>query len=76
MSTFDFGEAIKVMRAGKRVRRLGWNGKGMWIAIEQPNLYGRMTEPFVYMKTAQGGLIPWLASQADMLARDFEICEP
>lgn len=28
-----FGEAIAVMKVGHRVRRRGWNGKGMWIAI-------------------------------------------
>jgi hypothetical protein len=68
-----FGQAIEAMRAGKKVSRTGWNGKGMWNAIENPNLDSTMTEPFVYMRTAQGGLIPWLASQADILACDFEI---
>lgn len=68
-----FGQAIEAMRSGKKVSRAGWNGKGMWIAIENPNLASTMTEPFVYMKTVQGRLIPWLASQADILACDFEI---
>ncbi len=27
-----FGDAIDAMKAGKRVARAGWNGKGMWIA--------------------------------------------
>ena len=29
----DFGEAIKHLKAGRRVARSGWNGKGMWIAL-------------------------------------------
>lgn len=29
----DFGEAIRAMKAGKRVARVGWNGKGMWLAL-------------------------------------------
>lgn len=29
---FDFGEALRRIKAGKRCARKGWNGKGMWIA--------------------------------------------
>lgn len=29
----DFGEAIRVLKGGGRVRRAGWNGKGMWLAL-------------------------------------------
>ena len=29
----DFGEALKLLKAGKKVRRAGWNGKGMWIVL-------------------------------------------
>lgn len=29
----DFGEAIKTLKNGERVRRGGWNGKGMWLAL-------------------------------------------
>jgi hypothetical protein len=32
-STFDFGEAIRFLKAGKKVARLGWNGKGMWLIL-------------------------------------------
>jgi len=28
-----FGEAIELLKDGKRVRRSGWNGKGMWLAL-------------------------------------------
>jgi hypothetical protein len=31
--------------------------------------------PFLYLKTAQGDLIPWTVSQADALAEDWEIVE-
>lgn len=33
--SFDFGQAIKHLKAGRRVARRGWNGKGMWIALTQ-----------------------------------------
>lgn len=29
----DFGWALRQLRRGHRVRRKGWNGKGMWIAL-------------------------------------------
>jgi Protein of unknown function (DUF2829) len=75
----NFGEALKLMREGKRAARAGWNGKGMFIAIaiggtgwttgsigaDVPLL------PFIVMCTAQGEFVPWLASQTDMLAYDW-----
>ena len=29
----DFGDAIRAMKAGKKVARAGWNGKGMWLSL-------------------------------------------
>lgn len=37
---YDFGEAIRLLKAGKRVARAGWDGKSMWIALSGP-LEGR-----------------------------------
>lgn len=28
-----FGDAIEALKAGKKVARAGWNGKGMWLAM-------------------------------------------
>lgn len=56
-----------------RVSREGWNGKGMWISIHYPEGGSQMTLPFIYMFTAQGDLVPWLASQTDILAKDWMI---
>ena len=28
----NFGEALEKLKAGGRVARVGWNGKGMWLA--------------------------------------------
>ena len=33
METFDFGEAIRRLKGGKKVARSGWNGKGMWLIL-------------------------------------------
>ena len=72
MGDMDIGWAIGQLRDGKKVARAGWNGKGMWLALQVPDEHSKMTEPYVYMKTAQGGLIPWLCSQADLLAIDWQ----
>lgn len=67
----DFGWALTVLRLGHRVCRRGWNGKGMWLEIQHPDTSSRMTLPYVFMKTVDGNLVPWLASQTDLLAADW-----
>jgi Protein of unknown function (DUF2829) len=72
----DIGEAIAVMRHGGRVTRRGWNGKGMWLELQMPDARSKMTLPYVYMSTVGGHLVPWLASQTDLLADDWECVPP
>lgn len=69
---FDFGDVVKKMKyRGGRFARAGWNGKGMYIQLQVPDEHSKMTLPYIYMKTVQGDLVPWLASQTDMLADDW-----
>ena len=67
----NFGEALGSLRIGQKVARSGWNGKGMWLALQVPDQNSKMTLPYIYMKTAQGDLVPWLASQTDLLSDDW-----
>ena len=67
----DFGDALAVLREGGTVYRSGWNGKGMWIKVQMPDAHSKMGLPYIYMKTATGELVPWLASQTDILADDW-----
>lgn len=82
----DFGEALRALSSGKHVARSGWNGKGMW--IRRIDIYGdaefRVKEiepctgtwaPFLVMRTVDNMLVPWLASQTDVLAKDWSIVE-
>lgn len=71
----DFSEALGWLRCGYKVSRSGWNGKGMWIAIQKPDMQSKMTLPYIYMKTADNQLVPWLASQTDILATDWSADE-
>ena len=68
----DFGWAIQQLKAGRRVTRMGWNGRGMYLELQVPDTNSKMTLPYIYMYTAQGHLVPWLASQTDMLADDWD----
>ncbi len=83
---FDFGGALCALKSGKRVGRAGWNGKGMWLVLcdfAQDTItfpeFGDNTRhrklPWIGMKTADGGFVPWLASQTDMLADDWMVVE-
>lgn len=83
---FTFGGALESLKSGKCVARVGWNGKGMWLALAReamisdhpacPDTLSGMTfDPFIFMKTASGSFVPWLASQTDILAEDWVIVE-
>jgi hypothetical protein len=65
------GEAIAFLKRGGRVARQGWNGKGMYLQLQVPDSYSKMTVPYVYMKTADEQMVPWLCSQSDLLAEDW-----
>lgn len=67
------GWAVKQMHNGQKARRAGWNGKGMWLALQVPDENSKLSLPYIYMSTAQGDLVPWLCSQTDLLATDWEI---
>jgi hypothetical protein len=76
-----FGDAIEALKAGKRVARAGWNGKGMWLGLHTEGgtfireECGTEIEyaDYITMKTADNKLVPWLASQTDMLAEDWAV---
>ena len=84
----DFGSALAALKNGKRVARDGWNGKGMFLflvlgshfKVNRPPLLGIYPEgtgidyrPHIDMKTAQGDVVPWVASQSDLLCEDWEV---
>lgn len=84
----NFSEALEDIKNGERVAREGWNGKGMFIflvpgstfKVNRPPLMGIYPEgteinyhAHIDMKTADGQVVPWLCSQTDMLADDWEV---
>ena len=86
----DFGKALQALKEGKKVARKGWNGKGMFLYYVGEDRYPAKTEiaktiadkdgkvpyhAYIAMKTAQGYVVPWLASQTDILDEDWEVVE-
>lgn len=71
--TMNFGEAIEALKQGEKVQRAGWNGPGQWLELQLPDEHSKMRKPYVYISPVDGGLVPWLASQTDMLAEDWYI---
>jgi hypothetical protein len=68
----DIGQAVRRLLSGDRVARSGWNGKNMYLELQEPDDNSKMTVPYVFMKTADDNLVPWLCSQTDLLADDWE----
>lgn len=90
MEYTDFGWALDKLRQGYKVGREGWNGKNMFLFLVQDSqfkvnraplrgIYPEGTEityqSHIDMKTAQNTVVPWLASQSDMLADDWVVIE-
>ncbi len=72
-ATLDFGVALANLRAGRRVFRQGWNGKGMWLALQTPDAHSKMRRPYIYIKTVNGEFVPWVASHGDLLGTDWVV---
>lgn len=83
----NFGEALELLKQGKKVAREGWNGKSQYIELATNISYvnargevvncehdaiGNKAIAFVGTSGVQMG---WLASQSDMLADDWKLVE-
>lgn len=77
----SIGDAIAHMRAGGKAARSGWNGKGIFIELQIPDANSKMTSPYIFIDTtglqtdneaAPRSRVPWLASQTDLLANDWQ----
>jgi len=80
--TFDFGVALMELQNGKRVQRLGWNGKVMFVSLfdENHSAINRAGDeskmlPFLALRLPNGDFVPWTISQADALAEDWIVCQ-
>ena len=85
-SGFGFSAALVHIKDGGRVARTGWNGKGMFIFLVPGSVFQVNREPLlsilgagtevnyhghIDMRTASGQIVPWVASQSDLLDEDW-----
>lgn len=83
-----FGEALDAIKAGRRVSRSGWNGKGLFVYLVPASSYpaqtgvakaffgeGAMVHYTAYMavKNVDGSVSTWAPSDSDALAEDWVI---
>jgi hypothetical protein len=84
----DFGMALNELKIGNKVSRAGWNGKGMFLFLVPGSAFevnrapllgiypaGTVINycPHIDIKTADDKIVPWLASQTDVLADDWGV---
>ncbi len=84
----NFSEALVRIKNGAKLKRSGWNGKeqfvflvpGSTFIVNRPPLLGIYPEgtevtyhAHVDIRNQQGVIVPWLASQGDLLAEDWEV---
>ena len=80
----SFADAIILVKGGYRIQRAGWNGKNQYVElasnISYVNAMGEVinvnheaigNKALAFVGTS-GTQIGWLASQADMLADDWQ----
>ena len=74
----NYSEALHELKAGRKLARKGWNGKGLSVAIQFPDLGSKMTQPYTYIVTPNDdpakppfSMVPWIPSQTDQLAEDW-----
>jgi hypothetical protein len=86
LDALSFGHAIEALHRGERVARAGWNGVGMWLTLVSTNWNGSFShhgshapadwvgnQPFVVIFNASKEFALWQPSQADMLAKDWQV---
>lgn len=86
----NFSEALNELKEGKLLARSGWNGKDQFIFLVPGStfavnrhplneIFEEGTEinyqPHIDIKNQQGQIVPWLASQGDLLSEDWIVIE-
>jgi len=84
----NFSQALGSIKAGNKVCRAGWNGKGMFVflvlgstfKVSRPPLLGIFPEgtevnyrPHIDIKGADGSISTWVPSIGDIMAEDWEV---
>lgn len=84
----SFEEALNQLKKGKKIQRKGWNGKTQYVQLaymvecicsDGNRIYdihhNEIGSAFLMFVGTSGYQCGWLASQADMLALDWQVVE-
>ena len=89
-SGLTFGDALQALKAGKRVARAGWNGKGMFVYYVRAAAYLAQSAaaieyfgknayvpyaPYLALKGVDERVSTWVPSINDVLAEDWVVLE-
>ena len=76
----DFSDALRKVKAGNKIARKDWNGKGMWIACEpvagkvtNHDVTAKISHPLLLIKNSNGTFATWVPSTTDIFAEDWEV---
>ncbi len=84
----NFGDALKELKAGKRVQRTGWNGKGLFVYLVPAASYPAQTgaakahfgegamvpyNPYLAIKNVDETVSTWVPSVNDCLSDDWGV---
>ena len=88
MSLMHFEDALYMLKGGAKITRDGWNGKSMWLYLVPASEYPAQTKhaarhfgpmvpyrAYIALKTANNEVVPWVASQSDILESDWRVVE-
>jgi len=72
LNNLNFGDAIAALKAGYRVARKGWNGKGMWLVLVPgtPEVFLRAGSP--YQKALPDSTVCEILPHIDMWTTNSE----
>lgn len=85
---YDFSTALDALKKWDRITRQWWNGKWLYITLQNPDSNSKMTLQYIYMGIKKCNCywtekacnncwkynrIPWIASQSDLLSEDWII---
>jgi hypothetical protein len=70
-TTFTFAMALMLLKEGDRVQRNTW--MSTHIGVQKPDQNSRMRHPYLFQDNASGDPVPWVPTQLDIFAEDWQI---
>ena len=83
-NNLSFSEALILLKNGDKVARQGWNGSKMYLQVQFPDEYSKMTFPYLYLTIPEGTqlnvaegerCLPWQPAQVDFFSEDWLVVE-